>query len=77
MIIFKNALINLLGLSRESSDSMTYNKLTLSFTGYLSNFESEFLNDYYVKSLNPFRFALILALMFYLLFVIFDDCSVG
>jgi signal transduction histidine kinase/ActR/RegA family two-component response regulator len=76
MIIFKNALINLLGLSGESSDSMTYNKLTLSFTGYLSNFESEFLNDYYIKSLNPFRFALILAIFFYCGFALLDAATV-
>jgi len=76
MIIFKNALINLLGLSGESSDSMTYNKLTLTFTGYLSNFESEFLNDYYIKSLNPFRFALILAIFFYCGFALLDASTV-
>ena len=76
MNIFKNTLNNLLGLSRESSESMTFNKLTLSFTGYLLNLESEFLNDYYVKSLNPFRFSLILAMIFYCGFALLDAATV-
>jgi len=76
MNIFKNTLNNLLGLSRESSESMTFNKLTLSFTGYSSNLESEFLNDYYVKALNPFRFSLILAIFFYGAFALLDSATV-
>lgn len=76
MNIFKKVLFNLLGLSRENSESMTFNKLTLSFTGYLSNYESEFLNDYYRKSLNPFRFAMILAMIFYCAFALLDAATV-
>jgi signal transduction histidine kinase/ActR/RegA family two-component response regulator len=76
MNIFKDTLIKFLGLSRESSESMTFNKLTLSFTGYLSNYESEFLNDYYVKALNPFRFSLILAMIFYSAFALLDAATV-
>ena len=55
---------------------MTFNKLTLSFTGYSSNLESEFLNDYYVKALNPFRFSLILAMIFYGGFALLDASTV-
>ena len=76
MNIFKNTLNNLLVLSRESSESMTFYKLTLSFTGHLSNYESEFLNDYYVKALNPFRFSLILAMIFYCAFALLDSATV-
>jgi len=76
MNIFKNTLNNLLGLSGASSESMTFNKLTLSFTGYLSNLESEFLNDYYVRALNPFRFSLFLAMIFYCGFALLDSATV-
>src|SRR5512135_1418554 len=76
MNIFKNKRINFLGLSPESSGSMTFNKLTLSFTGYLSNYESEFLNDYFVKALNPFRFSLILSMVFYGAFALLDAATV-
>lgn len=76
MNIFKQTLINFLGLGRESSESMTYNRLTLSFTGYLSNYESEFLDDYYVRALNPFRYALILAMIFYSAFALLDASTV-
>jgi signal transduction histidine kinase/ActR/RegA family two-component response regulator len=76
MNIFKQTLINFLGLGRESSEAMTFNRLTLSFTGYLSNYESEFLNDYYVRALNPFRYALILAMIFYSAFAFLDASTV-
>ncbi len=76
MNIFKNMRINFLGLSPERSESMTFNKLTLSFTGYLSNYESEFINDYYLKALNPFRFSLILAMIFYGAFALLDAATV-
>ena len=76
MNIFKNTLNNILGLSGASSESMTFNKLTLSFTGYLSNLESEFLNDYYVRALNPFRFSMFLAMIFYSGFALLDSATV-
>lgn len=76
MNILQHTLNNLLGLSRESSESMTFNKLTLSFTGYLSNYESEFLDDYYIRSLKPFRFSLILAMIFYSGFALLDASTV-
>jgi len=76
MNILKNMKINFLGLNPETSESMTFNKLTLSFTGYLSNYEPEFLNDYFVKSLNPFRVSLILAMIFYGGFALLDAATV-
>ena len=76
MNIFKNMKINFLGLEPKSSESMTFNKLTLSFTGYLSNYESEFINDYYAKALNPFRFSLILSMIFYGAFALLDAATV-
>ena len=59
-----------------NSDPMTFNKLTLSFTGKLSKYESEYLEDYFVSSLNPFRFSLILALAFYGAFALLDERAV-
>jgi len=76
MKIFKNTRVNFLGFSPEGSDSMTFNKLTLSFNGSLSGYESEFLDDYFVKALNPFRFSLILSMIFYGAFALLDATTV-
>ncbi len=76
MNIFRNMRIYFLGLHPENSEAMTFNKITLSFTGHLSNFEPEFLNDYFVKALNPFRFSLILAMIFYSAFALLDSVTV-
>ena len=76
MKIFKNTRVNFLGFSPEGSDSMTFNKLTLSFNGSLSSYESEFLDDYFVKALNPFRFSLILSMIFYGAFALLDATTV-
>jgi signal transduction histidine kinase/ActR/RegA family two-component response regulator len=76
MGIFKNIRISFRPWSTESSDAMTFNKLTLSFTGKLSKYESEYLEDYFVNSLNPFRFSLILAMVFYGAFALLDEIAV-
>lgn len=72
----KNIRINFLGLNPATSDSMTFNKLTLSFTGNLSRYEDEYLEDYFVKALNPFRFSLVLAMIFYGAFAFLDAITV-
>lgn len=76
MEIFKNIRINFRLLSPEYSDSMTFNKLTLAFTGKLSRYEEEYLDDYFVNALNPFRFSLILAMIFYGAFALLDAITI-
>lgn len=53
-------------------ESLSVNYLTLSFNGELSKFEKEFQNDYFDKSLNHFRFSLILSMIFYGSFTFLD-----
>ena len=55
-----------------SSDPVVLNTLTLSFKGDQANLEKEFLEEYAVKSQGAFRFAMILALIFYDLFAFLD-----
>ena len=65
MNIFKNVGNRFLGLPSMSQGSMSVNYLTLSFTGDMIQNEEEFQDDYFIKSLSPFRFSLILSLIFY------------
>ena len=58
--------------SLASSGPVRLNTLTLSFKGDQSHFEKEFLEEYAVKSQGAFRFAMILALVFYDLFALLD-----
>lgn len=76
MSIFKNLGLNLLGLTQSGQESISLNSLTLDFTGDLRHYESDFMDDYFVKSLNPFRFSLILSMIFYGAFAFLDAVSV-
>ena len=62
--------------SLASSDPVMLNTLTLSFTGEQAHYEKEFLEEYAVKSQGAFRFAMILALIFYDLFAFLDVSQV-
>ncbi|HLN20425.1 MAG TPA: ATP-binding protein [Bacteroidales bacterium] len=55
-----------------SINEMTVNYLTLSFKGDLASFEKDFQDDYFNKSLNHFRFSLILSIIFYASFAFLD-----
>jgi signal transduction histidine kinase/ActR/RegA family two-component response regulator len=65
-----------LGLSSESQESLTLNYLTLSFKDELGGYEKEFQEDYFKRSLNPFRFSLILSMVFYGAFAFLDAVTV-
>jgi signal transduction histidine kinase/ActR/RegA family two-component response regulator len=65
-----------LGLPSTSQESLSINYLTLSFTGDLIQYEKDFQEDYFIKSLNPFRFSLILSMIFYGAFAFLDATSV-
>jgi hypothetical protein len=65
-----------LGLSSASQEMLSVNFLTLSFTEDLSQYEKAFREDYFIRSLNPFRFSLILSMIFYGAFAILDAATV-
>ena len=76
MNILKNVGKSLLGLPSVPQQSWKFNKVTLSFTGTLKKYENEFLDDYFNKSLIPFRFSIVLAMFFYGIFAFLDAVSV-
>ena len=76
MNFFKGKSANLLGLPSAFQSSWTFNKLTLTFSGNMAAYEKEYLEDFYIKSLVPFRFSLVLAMIFYGAFAFLDASSV-
>jgi signal transduction histidine kinase/CheY-like chemotaxis protein len=76
MDFFKGTALNLLGLPSASHGPWTFDKLTLSFSGTLARYEKDYLEDYFKKSLIPFRFSLVLAMIFYGAFAFLDASSV-
>ena len=64
---------NLFGLPTSGRDDWKLNKLTLTFSGNISHNEKDFRNDYFKRSLNPFRFSLILAIIFFSVFAFLDS----
>lgn len=76
MNILNNSVKDISGLSSASHDPWSINHLTLAFTGELTQFEKEFKEDYFIRSLNPFRFSLILSMIFYGAFAVLDAVTV-
>jgi len=74
MNFFKGTDSNLLGLP--SAFQGSFDKVTLSFSGNMAEYEKDYLEDYFLKSLVPFRFSLILAMIFYGAFAFLDASSV-
>lgn len=69
--IIKNIIAPLTG-NAMGRDALSVNYLTLKFTGELAGLEKDFLNDYFNKSQNHFRFSLILSAIFYGSFAFLD-----
>jgi len=63
---------NLFGLPTTGQDDWSLNGLTLTFSGKIKKYESDFRKDYFTRSLNPFRFSLILAIFFFGIFAFLD-----
>lgn len=61
-----------LGLPTVGQESMSINPFTLSFKDDLDQYEKKFQEDYFIRSLNPFRFSLILSMIFYGAFAFLD-----
>jgi signal transduction histidine kinase/ActR/RegA family two-component response regulator len=67
---------SILGLPSAVQESLSVNYLTLAFTGEFNHFEKEFQEDYFRKSVNPFRFSIILSMIFYGAFAFLDAVMV-
>lgn len=63
---------NLIGTSISGSEDWRLNPFTLSFAGNMKYLESGFRKDYFNRSINPFRFSIILAILIYDLFAYLD-----
>jgi signal transduction histidine kinase/ActR/RegA family two-component response regulator len=63
---------NLFGLPTSGRDDWKLNRLTLAFSGEIHKYEKDFRNDYFNRSLNPFRFSLVLAIFFFSVFAFLD-----
>ncbi len=62
----------LFGFPSEGKKKLRFNRVTLAFTGELQSLERTFQNDYYERSLNPFRFSIFLAIIFFDIFAFLD-----
>ncbi len=76
MNFLKGTSANLLGLPSAFEGSWTFDRVTLSFSGSMAKYEKDYLEDYFLKSLVPFRFSLILGMIFYGAFAFLDASSV-
>jgi len=72
MNIFQRLGRSFIGLPSASQESLSINFLTLSFNNDLSGYEKEYQEDYFTKSLVPFRFSLVLSMVFYGAFAFLD-----
>jgi len=76
MNILQSVGASLLGLPSGSQESFSVNYFTLTFKGELTEYEKAYQDDYFIKSLNPFRFALVLSMVFYGAFAFLDTVAV-
>jgi signal transduction histidine kinase/CheY-like chemotaxis protein len=67
-----NVPLNLLGLPISTYKEYKLNSLTLAYSGKIHHLEKEFGDDYFNRSILPFRFSIILAIFFYGIFAILD-----
>src|SRR5665647_3197486 len=67
---------SIIGLPSASQESLSINYLTLAFKDDLSQYEKAYREDYFNKALNPFRFSLVLSLIFYGAFAFLDSVIV-
>ena len=75
MNIFQSVGSSLLGLPSTSQEAFSVNYFTLTFKGEMAEYEKSYQDDYFIKSLNPFRFSLILSMIFYGAFAFLDTVA--
>ena len=76
MNILQSVGASLLGLPSTSQESFSVNYFTLTFKGELTVYEKAYQDDYFIKSLNPFRLSLVLSMIFYGAFAFLDTVAV-
>jgi signal transduction histidine kinase/ActR/RegA family two-component response regulator len=76
MNIFRRVGSSILGIQTAGQETLSLNFLTLSFSDDLSRYEKDYQEDYFLKSLTPFRFSLILSMIFYGAFAFLDATMV-
>jgi signal transduction histidine kinase len=73
MRLFEKSTFNLLGFHSETHKDWRIKPLTLKFGEDLQGMEKEFLDDYFIRSIGPMRFSLVLAIFFYGIFAFLDS----
>jgi signal transduction histidine kinase/CheY-like chemotaxis protein len=68
----KNVTVNLLGFPISTHKEYRLNGLTLAYVGNIRGLEQDFNNDYFNRSILPFRFSIVLAIFFYGIFAFLD-----
>ena len=63
---------NLFGLTNSEREDLKLNRFTLSFSGPSREYEKAFREDYFDRALNPMRFSLVLAILFFDIFAFLD-----
>ncbi len=76
MSILHNVGTSLLGLPSTNQEAFSVNYLTLTFKDKSAVYEKAYEDDYFLKSLNPFRFSLVLSMVFYGAFAFLDSVVV-
>jgi signal transduction histidine kinase/ActR/RegA family two-component response regulator len=76
MGILKNFGKSLVGIPATTQEPWSINPFTLAFTGALKQYEKAFSEDYFIRSLKPLRFSLILSMIFYGAFAFLDAVTV-
>jgi signal transduction histidine kinase/ActR/RegA family two-component response regulator len=76
MSILQSVGTSLLGLPSTNQEAFSVNYFTLTFKGESAEYEKAYEDDYFIKSLNPFRFSLVLSMVFYGAFAFLDTVVV-
>jgi len=63
---------NLFGMPTTGRDDWKLNRITLAFSGEIKQYEEEFREDYFNRSINPMRFSMILSIFFFGIFAFLD-----
>ncbi len=72
MKLTKSEILTFLGIRNPAQKELSVHPVTLRFTGPMEHFEKDFLDDYFLRIIGPFRFSLLLAIIFYGSFAALD-----
>lgn len=72
MKLTRTEILTFLGIRNPAQKELSVHPVTLNFTGEMEHFEKDFLDDYFLRIIGPFRFSLLLAIIFYGSFAVLD-----